>query len=123
MPFWQSRLTGCKNITALTEDGFASDWGIQLELPASSGAAKFAGYRAHFFEVVGAEQKGKPNVFEVEVERVIEDTFSRVICFRQKGNASESPDSLLTYITGKDTDAGDVKFLKLDPSRLILLER
>ena len=62
-------------------------------------------------------------MFEVKVERVIEDTFSRVICFRQKGNTSESPDSLLTYITGKDTDAGDVKFLKLDPSRLILLER
>lgn len=117
-----ARLTGCKNITALTADGFASDWGIQLELP-SGCSAKFAGYRAHFFEMVGAEQKGKPNVFEVEVERVIEDTFSRVICFRQKGNKSESPDSLLTYITGKDTDAGDVKFLRLDPSRLILLER
>ena len=117
-----ARLTGCKNITALTDDGFASDWGIQLELP-NGCHAKFAGYRAHFFEQVGEDQKGKPNVFEVEVERVIEDTFSRVICFRQKGNTSESPDSLLTYITGKDTDAGDVKFLKLDTSRLILLER
>ncbi len=117
-----ARLTGCKNITALTEDGFASDWGIKLELPSGS-SAKFAGYRAHFFEVVGEDQKGKPNVFEVEVERVIEDTFSRVICFKQKGNKSESPDSLLTYITGKDVNVNDVKYLKIDPSRLILLER
>ena len=118
-----ARLTGCKNITALTEDGFASDWGIRLELPAGTGAAKFAGYRAHYFEVVGEEYKGRPNVFEVEVERVIEDTFSRVICFRQKGNESTSPDSLLTYITGKDVDVGSVKYLKLNPSGLILLER
>ena len=117
-----ARLTGCKNITALTEGGFASDWGIQLELPDGI-HARFAGYRAHFFEQVGEDQKGKPNVFEVEAERVIEDTFSRVICFRQKGNASESPDSLLTYITAKDTDPGEVKFLRLDPSRLILLKR
>ena len=117
-----ARLTGCKNITALTEDGFASDWGIKLELPTRC-CAKFAGYRAHFFEVVGEDQKGKPNVFEVEVERVIEDTFSRVICFKQKGNKSESPDSLLTYITGKDVNVNDVKYLKIDPSRLILLER
>ena len=62
-------------------------------------------------------------MFEVETERVIEDTFSRVICFRQKGNKSESPDSLLTYITGKDVNVNDVKYLKIDPSRLILLER
>ena len=120
-----ARLTGCKNITRLTEDGFATDWGIKLGLPPSDlkEGYKYAGYRAHFFEVAGEEQKGRENVFEVQVERVIEDTFSNAICFRQKGNDVKSPDSLLTYITGKDTDADDVKFLKFDPSRLMLLRR
>lgn len=117
-----ARLTGCKNITSLTPDGFASDWGIKLTLPEGC-TCGFAGYRAHYFEPVGEEYRGRPNVFEVEVERVIEDTFSRVICFRQKGNESRSPDSLLTYITGKDADVSAVKYLKLDPSGLILMER
>ena len=120
-----ARLTGCKNITRLTEDGFATDWGIKLGLPPSDlkEGYKYAGYRAHFFEVAGEEQKGRENVFEVQVERVIEDTFSNAICFRQKGNDVKSPDSLLTYITGKDTDADDVKLLKINPSRLMLLRR
>ncbi len=120
-----ARLTGCKNITSLGGDGFASDWGIRLVLPSSEDISKyrFAGYRAHFFEIAGEDQKYDPNVFEVKVERVIEDTFSRVICFRQKGNESRSPDSLLTFITSKETDVSDVKYLKIDPSRLILLER
>lgn len=120
-----ARLTGCKNITALTPDGFASDWGIKLMLPPSENKKeyRFAGYRAHFFEIVGEGQKGQDNVFEVDVDRVIEDTFSKVICFRQKGNDSKSPDSLLTFITGKDTEVSGVKYLKIDPSRLMLLER
>lgn len=118
-----ARLTGCKNITSLTTDGFAIDWGIQLTPPEGASEFKFAGYRAHFFELAGEEKKGMANVFEVEVERVIEDTFSKVICFRQKGNNCTSSDSLLTFITSKDVIVEDIKFLKLDPSKLILLKR
>ncbi len=118
-----ARLTGCKNITALTKDGFASDWGIKLSLPEGAGEYKFAGYRAHFFEVTGEEKRGEPDVFEVQVERVIDDTFSKTICFRQKDNTCRSSDSMLTYITDKGVCADDVKFLKLDPSKLILLKR
>lgn len=117
-----ARLTGCKNITAVTKDGFASDWGIKLELPSSSKSICYAGYRAHFFERVEETHKGEPGVFEVEVERVIDDTFSRVIVFRQKGNASESSDSMLTYITGKETSVDDVKFLKVVPEKLMFFE-
>ncbi len=117
-----ARLTGCKNITRLEPDGFASDWGIKLELPDLKESIKYAGYRAHYFEMTDSEHKGDPGVFEVQVERVIDDTFSRVIVFRQKGYESESSDSILTYITGKDTSVDDVKFLKIIPEKLMLFE-
>lgn len=126
-----ARLTGCKNISRF-KDGFATDWGINIKLPegADKERIKCVGYRAHYFERVDKAMKDEDNVFEAVIDRVIEDTFSSVICFRQKGNAVHSSDSVITWITDKESgkkikeasDIGDL-FLKIDPSKLILLER
>ncbi len=132
-----ARLTGCKNITRLKkeEDGryFAVDWGISVSLPESAGQeASHAGYRAHYFTFAGTPEEqsafaGKNKVV-CELKRVIEDTFSIVVCFRKKGNPVDTPDSLMTWIVGKEewTAVGDRVMsgefvLTLDPERIMLL--
>ena len=69
------------------------------------------------------------NRFDCVLQRVIEDTFSVVICFRQKGMTLDSPDALLTWIVGKDaweSVKGNVlsgRFtLRLDPEHLMFLQ-
>ena len=142
-----ARLTGCKNISRLEniEDGgfFATDWGIPIE-PAEGqdlSAAAYVGYRAHYFEFLSGEAKGntggvgtesrdRANVFQCELSRVIEDTFSVVVCFRQEGQTLEEPDTLLTWIVGKSEWEGVKKEvlsghfrLRLSPGRLMLLSQ
>lgn len=124
-----ARLTGCKNISAVDDSGFASDWGIRVTLPAGS-TCRYIGYRAHYLERVGKEMNGEANVFDAKVERVIEDTFETAVCFRQRDNDSSSPDSLLTWMIRKEDVDEMVKasssgnlFLKIDPGHLMLLER
>lgn len=119
-----ARLTGCKNITRLRSDGFAEDWGIRLNIPSGRipENIRYAGFRAHYFIRAGKEEKGTPGVFEAEVVRVIDDTFSRVILFRQKGNPVNTSDSVLTYITDKNANIEDL-YLKTDPSRLMFFPR
>ncbi len=109
-----ARLTGCKNISRLVkEEGRwnAVDWGITLHIPEEGSDAGYVGYRAHYFSFVpaGTTEPGKEsgqkektdmpvNQFDCELQRVIEDTFSVVICFRQAGNTVDTADSLLTWI-------------------------
>ena len=124
-----ARLTGCKNITRIRDDGFALDWGIKL--PDTSGAElkryKYAGYRAHYLTVTDISHKGDPGVFEARVVRVIKDTFSTYICFRQNGNNNSSPDSVLTWIISNNRDNSiskdDIIYLKLDGSKIMFFER
>ena len=129
-----ARLTGCKNISRLErrEDGrlFAVDWGIPVRTDERE-AVDSVGYRAHFFlfEEEGAGLTDEENVLDCELQRVIEDTFSMVICFRQKGNPVEAPDSLLTWIVDREkwekvrdhVTAGHFR-LRIDPARLMLLK-
>ena len=140
------------------EDGsfYAVDWGIPIA-PAEGqtlSGVPYLGYRAHYFTFVpgtgkqaggrfpesGTDPSGssskstdvpmpEANAFHCELQRVIEDTFSVVICFRQKGQTLEEPDTLLTWIVGKDAWE-DVKAevlsghftLRLAAERLMLLE-
>lgn len=125
-----ARLTGCKNITAITADGLASDWGIRIASDKIGEHHRFAAYRAHYFKYLNEEAAaGRPNVFRAQTVRVIEDTFSMNILFRQAGNKADTADSLLTWVTDKnnwETVRGRVEsgtfYLELDPSQLILLE-
>ena len=127
-----ARLTGCKNITRICSDGYAPDWGIRLRLPQNTDASvvRFVGYRAHYFERVDESNKNQDNVFEVKIERVIEDTFSTAYCFKQKGNSCDTTDSVLTWITDKGSedeivgcaDEGKL-FLRMRTDKMIMLER
>jgi len=105
-----ARLTGCKNISRIEQrkDGtiFAIDWGI----PIAAGVGMcpedvtHVGYRAHYFlfrENI-EESRDRTNSLDCVVQRVIEDTFSIVICFKTEGNTSEEPDSLLTWIVNRN---------------------
>ena len=90
-------LTGCKNFSRLEkrEDGrfFAADWGIYVTADKSLEEIKYVGFRAHYFETTSTIQD--ENVVKCEIERVIEDTFSTVIMFRQEGNPVNTDWSLM----------------------------
>lgn len=92
-------LTGCKNISRLEkqEDGryFALDWGIYIKGRALSEQVKYVGVRAHYFETTTTNDK--ENVIQCKIERVIEDTFSTVVMFRQEGNSEKGDWSLMRY--------------------------
>ncbi len=100
-----ARLTGCKNISRVRpgDNGtwFAVDWGLRLRLPEEKmrDEITYLGFRAHYFRYAGEAEEDS---FCCRLQRVIEDTFSTVICFTVEGNASESPDALLTWIVNTD---------------------
>ena len=134
-----TRLTGCKNVSEVKkvkDDIYrAEDWGINITIPNQNDKdIRYVGYRAHYFEMV---EKDEPtNVFRGKIQRIIEDTFSVMVCFRQADNKSVSPDSVLTWVVSKDR-WNDIKdeingenrslekkfYLKLYPENLIALER
>ena len=132
-----ARLTGCKNISRIKagDDGLvhAVDWGIALSLSVGRELADAGsvGYRAHYFSLIDeADGLDKTtNVVDCVLQRVIEDTFSMVICFKQRGNESDDPDSLMTWIVDKnkwqeykDKVMSGSFMLKIDPARLMMLK-
>lgn len=121
-------LTGCKNITRIErqDDGrfYAVDWGIFLKSDRSLEKIRYVGFRAHYFEPVTETEA--ENVVECEVMKVIEDTFSMIVLFRQKQNLQDSDWSVLRYELPKEKwrQLKDRKlFLKLPEDKLILLEK
>ena len=136
-------LTGCKNITrlAMTEDGSyqALDWGVQLRNERDMectgkmrgkqntqvwGKYRYAGFRAHYFEVVPDMEDA--NVLECQVLREIEDTFSTVILFRNRGCTATGDYSVLTFELPKEKweqIRHDRIFLKIPVDQLIMLEK
>lgn len=122
-------LTGCKNVTRLepSECGrlYAKDWGIMLDCAESDmGNYRYAAFRAHYFELVSGMEA--ENVVECEIVRVIEDTFSAVILFRNKGCRARGDYSVLTYELPKEKwqqiKDGSI-FLRIPPDKLMLLEK
>ncbi len=122
-------LTGCKNVTRLKllegGDYMAVDWGIRLHAPIAEKVLvgqqanrsedgtvyRYAGFRAHYLvpvepgdkeRVQGKENSGSSNLLTCDILREVEDTFSVVIQFYQKGLAERTEYSLLTYETGKE---------------------
>ena len=143
-----ARLTGCKNISRIQrrENGtwFAEDWGLMITAPTEEEARQesnmdgitHVGYRAHYFQYVDGkaddpveEPVGKfCERISCQLERVIEDTFSVMICFTVQGNTSESLDALLTWVVDsakwmevKDQVLTGCFQLKMDPGRLLFL--
>jgi molybdate transport system ATP-binding protein len=86
-------LTGCKNISKARPINdhmiAAEEWGLQLHI--AGGVPKnlcCAGFRAHFFEL--ADNEMAENTFQMEVVRVIEDTFSYLVLVRAKGTTGKT---------------------------------
>ena len=130
-----ARLTGCKNISALKKDAdgawLAEDWGIRLKPVEGQDftTADHVGYRAHFFKEISKEQLQDTNCFCCRLERIVEDTFSVVICFTEENGTGETADALLTWIVDKtkweemkDRVLSGSFYLTLDPERLMLLK-
>lgn len=114
------------------EDGgiWAVDWGIRLGAPDKKRfeGMKYAGYRAHYFR--RTDRMEPENVFTCRVERVIEDTFSIVVCFRQMDQEENTPDAVLTWELPKEEgeqisrETGqEPLYLKLDEDKLMLFAR
>lgn len=121
-------LTGCKNLSRVEkrEDGrfYAVDWGIFVTADRELENIKFVGFRAHYFEPVLTQES--ENVVECHIERIIEDTFSTVIMFRQKGNTEGGDWSLMRYELPKEQwqQLKDKPlFLKIPQEKLLLMTR
>ena len=119
-------LTGCKNLSRLKkqEDGrfFAVDWGVYIKAAESLEKIKYVGFRAHYFETTSTIEK--ENVIQCNIERVIEDTFSTVIMFRQEGNPENGDWSLMRYELPKEkweTLKDKPLFLRIPQEKLILM--
>lgn len=99
-------LTGCKNVSRverLSDSSFlALDWGIRLQAPEEADKEyAYAGFRAHYAEVIEEITKGATNVIECEIYREIEDTFSFVVQCYPLGVEERTEYSMLTFETGK----------------------
>lgn len=124
-----TRLTGCKNISEIEQINgryFAKDWGINVSMPAETDVSKirYIGYRAHYFKK--EDRMSDSNVFDCKIERIIEDTFSVIILFRQKDITCGDP--LYWEISKEEAKMlnpqnGMSLYLRLLPEKMILLEK
>ena len=128
-----ARLTGCKNASRIqieNEKIFALDWGIPLSFEKETcqkTCVSYAAFRAHYF--MPANSPKKANTFSCDIKRIIEDTFSFIIYFTQKGNPLNTKDSLLCWEVTKEqwkeieprAKSGTL-YARLDMSKLMLFE-
>ena len=124
-------LTGCKNVTRLRRmaDGSyeALDWGIRLKPPRQPlREYRYAAFRAH--DAVPTSMQEEENVLDCELFREIEDAFSIVVQFYEKGNANRTENALMTYETDKATwqtfkENGDPLRLRIPEDAVIWLEK
>ncbi|MDY4697348.1 MAG: ATP-binding cassette domain-containing protein [Selenomonas montiformis] len=117
-------LTGCKNITQARRLDmhhiYAADWNMVLEteqeVPAN---VRYAGVRAHFLH---RSREMEPNVFPMDVIRVIEDTFSYLIMVRRKGMQGR----MICWEVPKEEWEPSVSaelFLRFPADEIMLMER
>lgn len=130
-------LTGCKNVTGLEcrEKGlYALDWGIYLRTPQEMPGCRYAAVRAHYFEPVSDGEPGQPgyNLMECEIVREIEDTFSMVVLFHNRGAEQTGDYSILTAefakeewerLKGETILSGKPLYLRIPEEKIILMER
>lgn len=121
-------LTGCKNVSRLERqpDGkfYAVDWGIYISAMQDLAKIKYVGFRAHYFETTSTIEE--ENVIQCKIERVIEDTFSTVIMFRQEGNLESGDWSFMRCELPKEKwqkIKDKPLFLKMPKEKLILMTR
>ena len=115
-------LSGCKNVSRARRAGEYAveclDWGVTLRTAQQVGEdVTFAGYRAHFFDLVDGPGE---NVIECRAQRVIDNIFS-VIIMLQPANAT----ALLRYELQQDVwqaqNAAATVYLRARPECVLLL--
>ena len=115
-------LSGCKNVSRARRAGEYAveclDWGVTLRTAQQVGEdVTFAGYRAHFFDLVDGPGE---NVIECRAQRVIDNIFS-VIIMLQPANAT----ALLRYELPQDVwqaqNAAATVYLRARPECVLLL--
>ena len=87
---------------------------------------RYAAFRAH--DAVPTSMQGRENVLDCELFREIEDAFSIVVQFYEKGNANRTENALMTYETDKATwqtfkENGDPLRLRIPEDAVIWLEK
>lgn len=115
-------LSGCKNVSRARRAGEYAveclDWGVTLRTAQQVGEdVTFAGYRAHFFDLVDGPGE---NVIECRAQRVIDNIFS-VIIMLQPANGT----ALLRYELQQDVwqaqNAAATVYLRARPECVLLL--
>ena len=115
-------LSGCKNVSRARRAGEYAveclDWGVTLRTAQQVGEdVTFAGYRAHFFDLVDGPGE---NVIECRAQRVIDNIFS-VIIMLQPANGT----ALLRYELPQDVwqaqNAAATVYLRARPECVLLL--
>lgn len=84
-------ITGCKNISSCDiidiNTVFAKDWGFKCKLNKEvNRSSKYVGIRAHHMKIVQDDIDNEENIFEMEVVKVIENSFTYNIHIRNCNN-------------------------------------
>lgn len=119
-------LTGCKNFSRISglrfEDGVtrfhADGWGLDLQL-AGNHTGAVAGIRGHHLQM---SEKIGPNVYEMEVAEVMEDTFEYVLLLKKPGHDGPLIHWMLPKRTGNELPQGRLN-IHFPPESLMLLKK
>ena len=114
-------LTGCKNISSAHSENnmlIADDWKMSFQIPNSELRIKYVGIRAHFLEYKTREGE---NTFLMEIEKVIEDTFSFILMVKHKGTNGRAIRWEVDKKIWQSIQANEI-YLYFPPEKLILLE-
>jgi molybdate transport system ATP-binding protein len=119
-----ARLTGCKNISPLTQTGereiFARHWGLSLRTAAPVGdAVSHVGIRAHDFVPAGGEPC---NRIPIAVSRRSEEPFEDVVIFSNAAARSPEEGGEIWWKYSKYLNYHGVEELYIPPESLLLLE-
>lgn len=121
-------LTGCKNVTRVEYINHhqlrALDWGIILNTAQEvTTDIRYVGFRAHYFEEVPEMEAA--NVVDCEIARVIDNTFSMIIMFYNKGCDKGKAYARLRYEISKEQwvsrENKNNMYLKMPKHQLIFM--
>jgi len=116
-----ARITGCKNISAITKTGarsfYAEDWGIELQTAEQVCENHvFAGIRARDLEAIDKDEI-VPNRIQIEIIDIIDGLSERDVIFSAKVGKEN-----LWWITNKGRNVDDIRALSIAPEAIMLLE-
>ena len=116
-----ARLTGCKNISRAEIIGknriYASDWGIELDVPESDRDYKYVGIRMHDISMESEENK-----YPFTIEDELENPFSVALMLRREGKKDGKQIGFELSKEKRKTIEGSRVMLGLPKEKLLLLK-